>query len=255
MDLSQKFKNHVGKREAVAKVTRELEYIRLSFVTDVKPLRDEFLHLQSLCEEIVAAVKILLETDVQIVDSQIRAEKCGEAGDEWGKLREQGSALTGEAWTRMSLSWKIFLYSVRCFQDSVYKAILHAQGQQAGPQASMSKCISDNVWRDDTTVGKLIAMHLPSYPNWFIRTRKLRNELKRGLSVESVWRGRKPEHFIVLCERRWNGCMIEKTAEHPLKLEFATESIKMCMAVVPMIQIASEETRERKHARSLRMKK
>jgi len=28
MDLSQKFKSHVGKREAVAKVTRELEYTR-----------------------------------------------------------------------------------------------------------------------------------------------------------------------------------------------------------------------------------
>jgi hypothetical protein len=252
MDQAQKYKNHIEKQEDVIKAAWSLEHKSLSFRTDVEPLRKDFLHLKSLGEEVVAAVKILIETDEQIVNSQIRADELGAVGDDFGKLKEQGSASTTDAWTRMSLSWKTLLYSVRCFQDCIYRAILHAQFEQAGPWSSMSKCIHGDAWRDDSAVGKLIAVHLPTYPIWFIRTRKLRNELKKGLNVTSVWRGREPEHFIVLCEQRWNGNMIENTAEYPLRLEFATESLEMCVAVAALIPIAFDEAQARKQARSQR---
>lgn len=254
MEQLQRYRIHVEKREAVIKIASQLEHMSLSYRTDVDSLRKDFLHLKSLREEVVEAVKILLETDVQIVNSQLKADELGAAGDEWGKLKEQGSVSTADAWTRMSLSWKILLYSVRCFQDCIYKAILHAQFEHAGPGASMSKCVNGDAWRDDAPVGKLIATHLPAYPSWFIRTRKLRNELKKGLSVQSVWKGREPEHFIVLCEQRWNEYMIENTAEYALKLDFATECLEMCVAIFALIPIAFDEVKERKKARSRRMK-
>uniref|UniRef100_UPI0014851D9D hypothetical protein n=1 Tax=Cupriavidus sp. 2SB TaxID=2502199 RepID=UPI0014851D9D len=181
-----------------------------------------------------------------------KADEIGAAGDELGKLKQQGSLSTAHAWTRMSLSWKILLYSVRCFQDCTYKAILHAQQQGVGSRASMSTCAPDDIWRSGAGVGKLIAEHLPGYPEWFIRTRKLRNKLKQGLSVQSVWKGR--EHFIVLCGKRWNGPYVENTEAHPLKFEFATECLEMCAAVANLIPVALNETRVRKQARALRMK-
>jgi hypothetical protein len=83
--------------------------------------------------------------------------------------------------------------------------------------------MSGDVWRDDAGVGKLTTANLPAYPGWFIRTRKLRNALKKGLSVQSVWRGREPEHFIVLCEKRWNGSMIENTVSANFSARSATD--------------------------------
>ena len=117
----------------------------------------------------------------------------------------------------------------------------------------MASCISGDVWRVDSSVGKLITEKLPAYPNWFIRTRKLRNALKKGLSVRSEWGGREPEHFIVLCEKRWNGQATEHTEEYPLKFELARESLEMCVAVIDLIPIAFDEVMERKQARSRRM--
>lgn len=252
MEHLEKYNPHIEKRQAVAKAAFELEHRSHSFKTDLEPLRNELLHLESLREEVVTAVSILLEADERIVESQVKADEIGAAGDELGKLKQQGSLSTAHAWTRMSLSWKIFLYSVRCFQDCTYKSILHAQQQGVGPRASMSTCAPDGVWRDGAGVGKLIAEHLPGYPEWFIRTRKLRNKLKQGLSVQSVWKGR--EHFIVLCGKRWNGPYVESTEAHPLKFEFAKESLEMCAAVANLIPVALNETRVRKQARALRMK-
>lgn len=253
MDQTLKYKSHIEKRLAVVNLVREFEHKRLSFQTDAEPLRNEFLRLESLQQEIIAAVKILIETDEQIIQSQLKADEIGESGNLFGKLKQQGSISTAEAWTRMSLSWKIFLYSVRCFQDSVYRAILCAQLESTGSRASMSTCVAGDEWRSDSGVGRLITEILPTYPCWFIKTRKLRNALKKGLSVQSVWaKGKEPEHFIVLCAKRWNGPYVENTEEHPLKFELATESLKMCVAVTQLIPIAYDRTQARKVARRQR---
>ena len=253
MNSSQKYKNHVEKRKAFAKLAAVMERKRLSFNSDAEILRNQFLHLEPLRQEVVSAAHLLLETDMQIVDAQLKADEIGAAGDLFGQLKAQGSASAAESWTRMSLGWKIFLYSVRCFQDCIYKAILQAQLQPAGPGSSMSSCISGNAWRVGSSVAKLINEKLPAYPDWFIRTRELRNALKSGLSVESVWRGREPEHCIVLCEQRWNGHMIENSKEYCLNFEFASESLEMCLAVIDLIPVAFDEMVERKQARCRRV--
>lgn len=253
MGSLQQYELHIGKRQAVRHAAWKLRNTRLSFTTDVEPLRNEFLRLQSLCEEVVGSVQILLETDDQIVKSHIKAVELGTAGDLWGMCKEHGSASAGEAWTRMSLSWKMFLYSVRCFQDCIYKAILHAKRERVGPGASMSRCLSAGVWRQGSGVGALIHEHLPGYPSWFIQTRDLRNKLKSGLSVQSVWSGREPEHFIVLRVQRWNGCYIENIEEHPLKFDLAVESLEMCLAVARLVSLANDEWQSGKRARLQRM--
>jgi len=251
VEQPQKYKIHIDKRRTITDLVFKLEHTSLTFSTQLEPLRNEFLHLQSLQDELITAVKILLETDVIIVDSQVKADALGESGSIFAKLKEQGSSATAHAWTRLSLSWKIFLYSARCFQDCVYKAILHAQHEPVGPQTSMSTCVSGDAWRNEASVGKLIATRLPDYPNWFIRMRKLRNALKKGLSVQSVWQGQ--EHFIELCEQRWSDGFTENTKAYALKLEFAIESLKMCMASAELIRVAYDETRMRKEARRRRV--
>ncbi|WP_137927030.1 hypothetical protein, partial [Cupriavidus sp. 2SB] len=109
MEHLQKYNTHIEKRQAVAKAAFELEHRSQPFKTDLEPLRNELLHLESLREEVVTAVSILLEADERIVESQVKADEIGAAGDELGKLKQQGSLSTAHAWTRMSLSWKILL--------------------------------------------------------------------------------------------------------------------------------------------------
>lgn len=254
MSQLRRYESHTEKRRAIASVAREFEHKRLSFSTSSEPLRNEFLRLASLQEEVITAVKILIETDEQILRLQLKADEAGASGDLLGQLKQQGSKSTAEAWTRMSLSWKILFYSVRCFQDSVYRAIICAQLESSGIHASMSACVKDGEWRGHSSVGRLIAETLPAYPRWFIHAREIRNALKKGLSVQSVWAGgQEPEHFIVLCAKRWNGQFVENTEEYPLRFQLVLESLKMCMAVADLIPIAYEQTKARKLARKQRI--
>lgn len=243
---------HLEKRKSLGELAVKLNRTSTHCSIDSVHLKNELIHLHSLKEEVATAVNMLVEMDDYMVASKIEAIKITEEHGILAGIKADLNPRAAEKWTRMSLNWKIFLYSIRCFQDSIYKSILIASGEEVGRKASMSSCIeSKNKWRDNSGVGKIIIDHLPEYPDWFIRTRDLRNELKKGLSVRSEWKS--GEHFIVLKDEVWEGVYISAQKEYPLKLEFALESIQMCLDSMGLIRYAYDATQRRKKERAQRM--
>lgn len=157
----------------VSKAANQLIALRMTGATlrADHPWRHEFLSLEALREEIVTAAHMLVEIDRSIVLNKLSADELGRQGRTLDQLKAQGTVAELVAWTRMSLTWKVFLYSVRCFQDSAYKAILLAQGCPAGQGSSMKTCLKSNEWQQNSLVGGLILKAIPAYPAWFVEMR------------------------------------------------------------------------------------
>jgi hypothetical protein len=70
---------------------------------------------------------------------------------------------------------KLFVFANRIYQDTVYRIYLETSGEKAG-SGSMSTGV-----KEGSPMRALLDIRCPGYVEWFIRTRKLRDRLKRGL--------------------------------------------------------------------------
>lgn len=266
-DVATRYPIHERKRLAVATAMRALEEISLGFWREEEAdvpqdnLHKELLHLAALREEVLTSAETLLEVDELIVackataDSMLEealkpmgASGASESGasaavsfatyDVLQALKAGATPLDARSWTRMSRDWKMLLYSVRCFQDCVYRAVLCIHRQKPG-QGSMSPCMKAEKSDGSKPVRSAMDRHVPGYRDWFVQMRDLRNELKRGLSVRSDWRA--GEHVIILYEPYPDGVFVGGKNLRPLSLDFASQCLSMCAAAAIAIRAELQE--------------
>lgn len=274
------FSVHEEKRKAVELALHELRGVSLQFWRALEGesainLHKQLLHLDALREEVVTSAETLLEADAEVVghkavaDPKIRAALSPIAGEEpepvlephqsplletTGTLRMflalKAAAIPADAraWTRMSRDWKMLLYSVRCVQDCIYGALLLSQGQPIGQRASMTTCFEPDRRGKPKANGVLLDRRVPGYGEWFQRMKGIRNELKRGLSVTSVWE--RGEHVIRLSERYPDGCYVNEKNIRVLSLDFAAECLRMCSGAIHAVQAELLENPHRVLART-----
>jgi hypothetical protein len=266
-NILDRFPEHKEKRLAVEKAARDLDRVSLRFwqaLEDEKARYDfhkQLLHLGALREEVMTSVETLLEADAEIVarkapaDDALRDATMLREGKEQEVVLEphQSSLLLNQkamrlyqalklnatepdarAWTRMSRDWKMLLYSVRCFQDCVYGALLLLHGEAAGPGSSMSTGLKEDKRGSPKPMRLMLERRVPGYCAWFEQMKKVRDELKRGLSVESHWVAK--EHSIVLSEAYPDGIYIGKKNVRRLSLDLAIQCLCMSTAVTNAVR-------------------
>lgn len=256
------FPVHETKRAAVRKALRELDGVNVLFwrYLEGKPqelLHKQLLHLGALREEVLTSADTLLEADAEIVTCKARANKAllealsptadlepetsGESHQSTNLLLPANICLlealklnTTEvdalAWTRMSRDWKMLLYSVRCVQDCVYGALLIMQGEQAGGYASMATCLKVDKKGNPKPNALMLERRVPGYCDWFKKMKRIRDEIKRGLVVQSDWTAN--EHTILLSEPYPDGIFVGCKNVRRLSLDFAAECLCICAAII-----------------------
>jgi hypothetical protein len=228
------------------------------------------LHLEALRQEVVTSASTLLEADATLFTGKAEADIALKAALEPDADRKQKAVLephqspilersgtislfnalkkgateeSAQTWTRMSRDWKMLLYSVRCLQDCIYRALLLVHGQPAGVRASMADCLKMDGRGNRKPNAIMLDARAPGYCEWFARMKKIRDELKRGLSVTSSWTA--GEHSILLSERYPDGIYIASKNVRTLSLDFAAECVAMCTAAINAVSAELTEISRR----------
>lgn len=271
----QNYPNHKIKREAVEQAIVDLDRVDLNFWRYVEEksqynLHKQMLHLRALREEVMTSASTLLEGDVTMVTRKAEADIALKAALEPGADKRQKAVLQphqspillvsgtislfnalkigateadAETWTRMSRDWKMLLYSVRCLQDCIYGALLLVQSQPTGAYPSMADCMKMDKRGNRKSNAVMLDARAPGYCDWFMRMKKIRDELKRGLSVTSSWTA--GEHSILLSERYPDGDRIASKNVRTLSLDFAIQCVAMCTAAINAVSAELTEITQR----------
>lgn len=261
-DALEGFPEHEMKRKAVRQALHDLNQVNLYFWKHLdgdaqNSLQKQLLHLKALCEEIMTSAETLLEADAEIVAYKARADKelrqaLSLTADQkkdvvlepyqspilmqsgtlalFNALKLGATEADARAWTRMSRDWKMLLYSVRCAQDCIYRALLLVQGEKAGARASMATCCKDDKRGNSKPSRLMLERHIPGFCDWFLFMKGIRDELKRGLAVASDWTA--GEHAILLSESYPDGDFVGSKNIRRLSLDFAAECLRMCIAAI-----------------------
>lgn len=80
---------------------------------------------------------------------------------------------------QFAAAFKATYYFLRALQDAVYAALLEASGQRAGTYSSMNDCAK----KRNNPIHALVAEALPEYFDWFVDLRRVRNDMKFGIST------------------------------------------------------------------------
>lgn len=268
------YPNHKLNREAVKQAIIELSKVNLYFWRYVEEksklnLHKQMLHLEALREEVITSASTLLEEDATLFISKAEADIAINAAlepdaDKTQKavlephqspilelsgtisllkaLKKSATEEEAQTWTRMSRDWKMLLYSVRCLQDCIYGALLLVKNQPIGTYSSMAECLKMDKRGNRKPSAAMLEARAPGYCEWFMRMKKIRDELKRGLSVTSSWGA--GEHSILLSERYPSGNYIASKNVRTLSLDFAAECVAMCTAAIKAV---SDELGEISH--------
>lgn len=271
----ENYPNHKIKREAVRQAIVDLDWVDLNLWRYVEEksqydLHKQMLHLRALREEVITSASTLLEADATMVTRKAEADIAFKAAVEPDADKKQKAVLephqspilerTGtisllnalkigatdadaQTWTRMSRDWKMLLYSVRCLQDCIYRALLLVQSQPTGAYSSMADCLKMDKRGNRKSNAIMLDERAPGYCEWFMRMKKIRDELKRGLSVTSSWTA--GEHSILISERYPDGIYIASKNVRTLSLDFAAECVAMCTAAINAVSAELSEISQR----------
>lgn len=125
---------------------------------------------------------------------------------------------------KLGVSFKSFFFSIRAYQDSLYKIILGIEGQSNGRKSSMKNAIdySNNNFNRSNPAGSLLALKCPDYANWFIALKENRDQLKYGMAVSyNAGKNFETGETNVAIEMK----VPNKKKSFPVGLDFITKSL------------------------------
>jgi hypothetical protein len=108
-------------------------------------------------------------------------------GRGWHDLITQSNDISKVPLATLDACYQSYFYLLRAYQDRAYSVLLEVMGDNSGPKVSMSKIIErDGSFKGRYGAGSTLAERCPRYGEWFVRFKKMRDDLKFGAPT-STW--------------------------------------------------------------------